>query len=319
MRIGFQICVGVDYVETKPSIVQRIAIDENYRAHAADPIELKEVLAACSDSSDGVTVSSLISFDENEVSDFNCFALRSKRLVTLTDRAWDWNFEAIGDQRPENKGSWAPISRPQGLVYASKRATPYDIAHIMDACPELVVSSELFKLIKQVDSDVDAVPLRRGKRDATPADGVTLLSSKKFSPALVRSGSVGKFKGLALTDPTPDFPDANLSDLGVPVMPRFEGDDRAQLMRSAEPWSTCLIPGWVATRSAAKHLARVSRNIILEPIIPENSNLHRLHEEQWKCIRQMVNDCPGATWSHPWHVQDLSSRLRRESGVVSRV
>jgi hypothetical protein len=313
MKISFQICLGIDYVESKPSVVERIALDGNYRAHAEDHVELKEVLGACADSSDGVIVSSLISFDDDDVGDFNCFALRSKRLVALTDTAWDWNFEALGDQRPENKGSWAPISRPHGLVYASRRKSIFDIAHIMDACPELVVSTEMFELIKQVDGDTESVALRRGKRDATAANGVALLSGDKFSPPLVRSSSVDKFKGLALTDPTPDFPDANLSDLGVPILPRFEGDERAQLVRSAEPWSSCLIPGWIATSAAAKHLANISQSIILNPIIPEDSTLHRAHDDLWKFIRQLVNGYPGAMWAHPWHIQDFSSRLRRES------
>jgi hypothetical protein len=148
-------------------------------------------------------------------------------------------------------GSWAPVSQPVGLSHVTARKDPCDVAHIMDASPELVVSDELLQTLESIDPEVYGEILFAGRRKQTAATGVKLLAFRRLGRPAVVTNSVGRFKGLTMNQPTSEFPDADLTDLGVPTLPVDDRQAIARMMRSAEPWSPNLGPGWVLDKPAA--------------------------------------------------------------------
>lgn len=310
MRISFLISVGMDHLEAYPRIREQVGIDSNGRVNISSETALKEVLLICGDPKFSVLVSSITTFDSKDIDQFDYFAVRSKRLIKLSSKAWDANYHALGELHPEEKGGWAPISIPRRLVYATRQKQPFDIAHLMDACPELVVSVEMFKLINEIDRNVLADDLLQDRSESLVVEGVKRLASRDFAPPKVASASVGHFKGLALVARDAAHPSAELSDLGVSVHPAIEGSARPRLMRSSEPWSTNLVPGWIANSAAATELASASRQIVLNPLITEGSELHLEHDRFWSRARRVVSESVNAEWTAPWETQDLAPRLR---------
>lgn len=251
--------------------------------------------------------SAITNFSDSDYSQIDYFWLSSRKHISLTANAWDANFETVDKINPIDKGGWAPINIPVGLAYATKLKQPRDIALLMDACAELVVSEVFFEKLKNLDQGLRGHTLFTGIRKQSIAKGVLQLAIDQFALPAIISNAVGTVKGIYRKD----IPGDENTHLGVPVLSRGMLGAHSGFMRSAEPWSGDLIPGWIVSKDIAERLAPMSKNVVLEPVLTEGTPLHAQHEEVWRKARACADVFKGFEWGGSWRTTDLAPSIRQ--------
>lgn len=285
-----------------------VLLDENlYKFRVQTSRELLYVLGLVRERSVRAMVSSIFDFSASEVDCIDFFEFGSNKYVSLKVNAWEANFEAVDQLHLMDKGGWAPVSIPRDLAYATSLKAPRDIAHLMDACAELVVSATFLEKLREVDGELYGEPLFTGKMKKSIAEGVFQLAVDRFALPAVRTGAVGTVKGVYRND----VPGAENIHLGVPVLPAAMSGIDAGFMRSAEPWSGDLVPGWIVPKRMAPRVAALSKQVCLWPVLLEGSPLYEQHERVWRETREIVDSFENVNWGSRWSTMDLAPVLRR--------
>lgn len=309
MRIEFQIDIGLDARSLLPAVCSSFGMDECGRIVVQGVEGLVEALSAFAGLDSKLLISAIFAFGSTDLDGVSCFSVFSRHLIKTPPAVWDANYRLLGEFQPEWHGGWAPVSVPRTLVYSTRLTRPRDVAHVVEACPELVVSVDFLRKLVAIDPHVTGGPVYSDVKLSQEAAGVKLLAISRHAPARFLSASVGEFKGLALASEMEGVPGARFADIGLPVLSEACGSAAPELMRSAEPWSVNLAPAWLVNRPAAMLLARSSKSLIIHPVLSVGTRLFDWYQEFWQLARGEVELVPNAVWCNPWSVENVSSRL----------
>lgn len=318
MKIKFQVDVWPEVLASIPTLLAKFGFTHSDRAILEGIEDVVGVLEACKGSPELVLLKSLIEFDAADLPQIDYFQLWTKKRAALTLPAWEATFEGFDAVNPVDRGGRSPVSQPVGLTYASGRKEPHDLAVLMEGSQELVVSDAFLDFLQSVDPEVYGEPLYSGKRKTGFAVGVKLLASSRFALPALMTRSVGRFKGLAANPASPEYPDANMADLGIEVLPADPQRDLPKIMRSAEAWTIHFGAGWVLNRVAAERVAAASKNVLLHPLLTASTPLHAQHEAFWQEALAATEPYPNARWGFCRSVTDVAPMLRPSAKPSAR-
>lgn len=318
MKIKLQVDIWPDLLASKKDLLAKFGFVETDRAILERVEDVVALLEVCRGSVNPVLLLSRTDFDAADLPQIDFFQLWTKKRVALTLPAWEATFDGFNSVNPVDRGGRSPVSQPVGLTYASSRKEPHDLAVLMDASQELVVSDAFLDFLQSVDPEVYGEPLYSGKRKTGFAVGVKLLASSRFAFPALMTRSVGRFKGLAANRASPDSPDADMADLGIRVLPGDTQKELPKIMRSAEAWTIDFGAGWVLNRIAAERVAAASRNVLLYPLLTASSPLHAQHEAFWEQARVATEPYPNVSWCTPWWGTDVAPMLRPSAKSTAR-
>lgn len=318
MKISFRVSLGLQQALPSRDLLASLGFVEPDRAILERIDDLVTVLEACKGSPDPVLLNSLIEFDAADLPQIDYFQLWTKKRAALTLPAWEATFEGFDAVNPVDRGGRSPVSQPVGLTYASGRKEPHDLAILMEGSQELVVSDAFLDFLQSVDPEVYGEPLYSGKRKTGFAVGVKLLASSRFALPAPMTRSVGRFKGMAANPASPEYPDANMANLGIEVLPADPQRDLPKIMRSAEAWTIHFGAGWVLNRVAAERVAAASKNVLLHPLLTASTPLHAQHEAFWQEALAATEPYSNADWGFCRSVTDVAPMLRPSAQPCAR-
>lgn len=276
---------------------------EELKVHSVDELgELLEVISGVD-----ATIRSSTEIEASEVAGLDFFELRTKHRVSLSMAAWERNFAVLDEVAPNDKGGWCPVSVPHSLVYATRAKKIRDISYLMDGYAEFAVSTDFLQEVQSLDDQLYGEKLFANKTRTRVAEGVVQLATKQFSEPCVRTASVGVIRGLQREG----YPGSENIHLGVPTLPSTMTGRQKYCMRSAEPWSGDLVPGWIVPSGLACEFATLSSDIVLAPILTAGSDLQVGYERQWQRIWKLTKNSRNLSWGAYRSDLDLSPVVKK--------